>query len=195
MTQGSMTESELLAGLRKAGQPVAYRESDWLVPRAKTAAPKIVTSDVGSLEKAAPEPDAPKKAIVYAPVAPRPTEKTKRKDVLREEDYVGVIKAICKEFRVTPEHLVSSTRRSEIVLPRFAAMYLLRVTGYGRSLPRIGRILSRHHTTVLFGLRRAEYLMGENPAFLASMEMLHLALTGRPLPKSDESLSSQPKAA
>lgn len=60
---------------------------------------------------------------------------------------------VCNEHSVSKEDLRSHSRKPHLVRARWDAMKLLRARGL--SLPAIGRLLNRHHTTVLDGLRRA----------------------------------------
>lgn len=73
-----------------------------------------------------------------------------------------VIRAVAKFYGVTVGDLVSFRRNEEIVRPRHVAMYLARqLTKH--SLPRIGRALDRHHTSVLHGCRQIATLRQQDP--------------------------------
>ena len=62
----------------------------------------------------------------------------------------------------TVEEITGPCRARPLVWLRFAIMEQMRARGL--SLPAIGRLLHRDHTTVLHGLRQAEALRG-NPGF------------------------------
>jgi chromosomal replication initiator protein len=63
--------------------------------------------------------------------------------------------AICAQFGISPEELLSTSRTARVAWPRQLAMYLSRELT-GESLPTIGRQFGgRDHTTVLHAWRRA----------------------------------------
>ena len=62
----------------------------------------------------------------------------------------------------TVEEITGPSRARPLTWLRFAIMAEMR--GRGLSLPTIGRLLHRDHTTILHGLRQAEVLRG-NEAF------------------------------
>jgi len=59
--------------------------------------------------------------------------------------------SICAEYGITMEELLGSSRRSEYVRARRAAMRALK--NEGKTLSEIGRILKRHHSTISVELR------------------------------------------
>lgn len=59
---------------------------------------------------------------------------------------------------------------------RQLTMYLLRELCAGASLPTIGYFLHRDHTTVLYGLRRAAFLLGRDAGFRALCDRARAAL-------------------
>ena len=61
------------------------------------------------------------------------------------------IETVCREFRLDPKDVLGPCRRAYLVSARTAIARQLR--GHGLSLPAIGRLLHRHHTTVLWLLR------------------------------------------
>ena len=62
------------------------------------------------------------------------------------------ILAACEIAGISIEDARSPSRKREISYRRFHVMAILR--SWGRSLPQIGRILNRDHSTILHGLRR-----------------------------------------
>jgi chromosomal replication initiation ATPase DnaA len=60
--------------------------------------------------------------------------------------------SICSEYGITMEELLGSSRRSEYVRARRAAMRALK--NEGKTLSEIGRILKRHHSTISVELRK-----------------------------------------
>lgn len=61
-----------------------------------------------------------------------------------------IVMRICRAFGVYPVELFSERRNHELTLPRFAVAYwTCRLTKL--SLPQIGKLMGRDHTTVLYG--------------------------------------------
>jgi chromosomal replication initiator protein len=86
-----------------------------------------------------------------------------------------VLRAVAAEFGCTLEDLLGEGRPAEIALARHAAMALgRRVLGY--SLPKLGRLLRRDHTTVLYGIRRIDALSADDPGFAARMDGMAAAI-------------------
>ncbi len=65
----------------------------------------------------------------------------------------AILRATAEYFRVSIEEMLSAKRTQRIVTPRHVAMYLMREDGRA-SLPQIGLVLHRDHTTVLHGIDR-----------------------------------------
>jgi|GEM_PF-2163719 len=66
----------------------------------------------------------------------------------------AAIAEACTRYRCTEAELLSKSKREEFVAARRLVAIRLRACQW--SLPRIGRVLHRHHTTVLALLRRAK---------------------------------------
>lgn len=62
------------------------------------------------------------------------------------------------------------SRDPAVCRARFAVMYAMRA--HGLSLPAIGNVLRRHHTTILSGLRRGDTLAVRDDGFLTLVEAL-----------------------
>lgn len=61
--------------------------------------------------------------------------------------------------------LTTQRRQHHLAVARFAAMYVMR-RATDKSYPEIGRLLgNRDHGTIIYGERRAEFLMASNEAF------------------------------
>jgi chromosomal replication initiation ATPase DnaA len=92
--------------------------------------------------------------------------------------FAAVVDVVCAEFGVERELLLGVTRQAEVTLARHAAMALAqRCLAY--SLPRIGRLLHRDHTTVLHGVRRITRLAEEDAAFAARLDRLATLIRNR----------------
>lgn len=87
-----------------------------------------------------------------------------------EEFTIGsALKAVSEVFGVRKDDLLSPRRAKYITTPRFALMYL----GYymtHNSTTTVGRFLSRDHTTIIHGCRRAIELKRSNKAFAKKLE-------------------------
>jgi hypothetical protein len=87
------------------------------------------------------------------------------------EGFGRVASAVAAEFGVTLEDLLGERRHAPIAEARQVAMALgQRCCGY--SLPRIGRLLRRDHTTVLHGIRTVARRCAEDPDFAARLDRL-----------------------
>lgn len=71
------------------------------------------------------------------------------------QEFDLIIQKVCAVYGVTPELIRSRRRRSDDVLPRQLAMYLLR-TLTEASLERIGAEMRRDHGTVCYAVKAIE---------------------------------------
>lgn len=72
-----------------------------------------------------------------------------------------ITRAVSKSFDVPMRDLLGPKRGVEVVKARHAAMWIARREGVW-SLPHIGRMLgNRDHTTILYGIKKAEQLFSE----------------------------------
>lgn len=71
-----------------------------------------------------------------------------------------ILREVSRYYCIPVEKLQGSGRAKDMVLPRQVAMYLIReMTGY--SLPEIGKVFSRDHTTVLHAINKVENYLAE----------------------------------
>ena len=71
--------------------------------------------------------------------------------------------AVCEQFGLTTDELLSSTRAARIAKPRQLAMYLSRMHTKA-SLPAIGAAFGgRNHTTVMHAVKKVESSLGSDP--------------------------------
>lgn len=68
-------------------------------------------------------------------------------------DAAGIVKRVAAAFGVSTRDVLGSTRLRSVMVPRQVAMWLVREL-CGLSLPRIGAVFGRDHTTVLHSLRK-----------------------------------------
>lgn len=104
------------------------------------------------------------------------------------DDAFHHIKRAAEAFGVPPQLIASRSHTMRAVWPRQAVMAALRDQGY--SLPRIGRVLSRDHTTILNGLRKHEARLRSDPNYARH----HAAMDERP-PMFVSRRSTQPATA
>lgn len=77
----------------------------------------------------------------------------------------------CAElFGVSGRDLLGSSRLRHIVHARFALYAALRQRGW--SFPQIGIFFDRHHSSIIHGVRVAEYLMEHNRSYEEKVEAL-----------------------
>jgi chromosomal replication initiator protein len=87
--------------------------------------------------------------------------------------------AACKQFGISGEELISTSRTARVAWPRQVAMYLARELT-GESLPAIGRHFGgRDHTTVLHAWRRTAARIETDEASREAVENLSQSLTDR----------------
>jgi len=74
-------------------------------------------------------------------------------------------KIICHRFKIKPSQLKSKNNSPKIAFPRQVAMYLSKELTKS-SLPEIGKKFGgKHHTTVIYSIRKIEKMRDENPEF------------------------------
>lgn len=66
---------------------------------------------------------------------------------------LAIMREVCAKYGVTLKDVLSRRRTGKIALPRQEIMWRLRHETPA-SLPQIGRMLHRDHTSVLYGIRR-----------------------------------------
>lgn len=86
-----------------------------------------------------------------------------------------LLNTVADVFGVRLAQILSQRRSAPIALARQVAMHQA-VERLGYSLPRIGRVLGRDHTTVLHGHRRIQQLLRTDPDLAARMELIALEL-------------------
>ena len=79
-----------------------------------------------------------------------------------------IIAAVCRVFDVPEQHLVGPRRARQYARPRQMAMYIAKRRCGHLSLPAIAHLLGKKdHTTVMYGIKRAQELIETNPDFRA----------------------------
>ena len=89
-----------------------------------------------------------------------------------------VIELVCRNFRVSPEELLSRSRKKRVSEPRQVAMFLLRKYT-DQSLSAIGHRFNRDHATVLYAIQTVEKKMASSDRFRYQIEYLEKELEER----------------
>ena len=88
-----------------------------------------------------------------------------------------IFAAVYRKYNIKKEDIISSRRTKDIANARHIAIYVIRqVTEM--SLPNIGKILSRDHSTVISSIETIEKRMAQNPAFRAEIEEMVKEIKG-----------------
>ena len=88
-----------------------------------------------------------------------------------------IFAAVYKKYNIKKEEIVSSKRTKEIANARHITVYVIRqITDM--SLPNIGKIIERDHSTVLSSLDTIEKRMIQNPVFRTELEEMIKEIKG-----------------
>ena len=83
-----------------------------------------------------------------------------------------VLDAVCGHFGLTPEQVLSSGRRQDLVFARQVAMFLCR-RHLGLSFPELGRAFGgRDHSTALYSCRKIEQLQKDDKSIKSMLQAL-----------------------
>ena len=94
----------------------------------------------------------------------------------------SIVDAVCREFDIERNDLLSVRQQRHIVRARHAGMWVSRKLT-SQSLPIIGKYLGgRDHTTVMNGVERAEKLRASDDKFAAMLWRSWKSLTSEPMP-------------
>jgi chromosomal replication initiator protein len=89
-----------------------------------------------------------------------------------------VQEAVCEQFSLTREELLSSSRQARVTWPRQIAMFLARDLT-AETLPAIGRQFGgRNHTTVMHAIKRTSERLGSDPEAYELVRSVTARLTG-----------------
>ena len=88
-----------------------------------------------------------------------------------------IFAAVLKKYNIKREDIVSGKRTKEIANARHVTVYVIRsVTDM--SLPNIGKIIDRDHSTVLSSIEAIEKRMAQNPVFRTEIEEMIKEIKG-----------------
>jgi chromosomal replication initiator protein len=79
-----------------------------------------------------------------------------------------IIRFVAQHYGIRVADLKGRSNRRSIALPRQVAMYLIRDI-LGLSFPEIGRIFSKHHSTVMYAVDSVQKMRQSNPDFDATL--------------------------
>lgn len=121
--------------------------------------------------RAAPPPPIVKLQVAPEPIATPPAPIPEEPVVAATRLMVADIqRAVCAEFNVTMDDIMSARRGAQIARPRQVAMYLSKLFT-PLSLPQIGaKFGSRDHSTVIHACRRIEEICDKDAAFRAKVD-------------------------
>ena len=89
-----------------------------------------------------------------------------------------IFTAVYKKYGIKKEDIISAKRNKEIASARHVTVYLIRrITEM--SLPNIGKILSRDHTTVMSSIEQIEKKIHSDPIFNIEIEEMIKEITGQ----------------
>ena len=86
-----------------------------------------------------------------------------------------LVASACAHFGVTADELRSQRRHGAISRARWAIAHVL-IDRVGWSLPRVGALLNKDHTSILYGWRKSQSLIRLDEDFYAAVEMLEQQL-------------------
>jgi len=130
-----------------------------------------VTKDIRALEGAVSN------LMARSLLQKRPIDITLAKEVIStlvEDTRITtekITKIVCKCYKISPQELVSRSRKQRIRLPRNIAIYLCR-RYLDISLDDIGRIFNRHHATILHSIVNIDKEMKKRPTLAKEIEYL-----------------------
>ena len=82
-----------------------------------------------------------------------------------------LVASACAHFGVTVDELRSQRRHGAISRARWAIAHVL-IDRVGWSLPRVGALLAKDHTSILYGWRKSQSLIRLDEDFYAAVELL-----------------------
>lgn len=86
-----------------------------------------------------------------------------------------LVTCACQHFGVTLEQLRSPRRAGNLSRARWAIAHVL-IDRVGWSLPRVGALLNKHHTSVLYGWRVSRQLQRIDSEFFDAVDLLEQQL-------------------
>ncbi len=88
-----------------------------------------------------------------------------------------IFASVFKKYNIPRDQIVSTKRTKEIAWARHITAYLIRMTT-DMSLPNLGKVFNRDHTTVLSSLEAVEKRMAVEPSFKAEMDEMVKEIKG-----------------
>ncbi len=95
-----------------------------------------------------------------------------------EDLYSTVFATVASVFHIERAEIISKCRAQRLITARHAAMYLAWKVS-GASMPALGRLFNREHSTVIHGIRAIERRCKDSRDFKAAIAMM-LMRCGKP---------------
>lgn len=116
-----------------------------------------------------PEPEPEPQAPVEPAPPPKPPPAVPSRVMTKPQ---RVMRLVSQHLQISPDDMCSIDRTAPVVLARSTAMYLLRKLSPQQSLPWIGKIFGRDHTTVLHALESMQEKVVTDPEYAALVAMM-----------------------
>lgn len=81
-----------------------------------------------------------------------------------------ILREAFRLFGIAPKDICGKSRHAFLLPVRFACYKAMRERGW--SFPMIGRAMKRHHTSIMHGVDRAEYMASRNPRYAEKVHRL-----------------------
>jgi chromosomal replication initiator protein len=86
----------------------------------------------------------------------------------RDTNSADIIRFVAQHYGIRVADLKGRSNRRSIALPRQVSMYLIRNI-LELSFPEIGKIFSKHHSTVMYAVDNVQKMRRSNPDFDATL--------------------------
>ncbi len=90
----------------------------------------------------------------------------------RATTAADIIRFVAQHYGIRVADLKGRSNRRSITLPRQVSMYLIRNI-LELSFPEIGKIFSKHHSTVMYAVDNVQKMRQSNPDFDATLTSFH----------------------
>src|SRR5262245_2030627 len=155
---------------------VLYREVAERKRVSKLVAHPAAPEPIAISEPEPPPPPAPEPVLPPAPEpppepAPEPEPPPPTEPPPPITRLARVMRVGGRHYGVSAAQLRSSKRAHDLTHARAVGMYLMR-TASGLSLPIIGRLFARDHSSVLYSLRKIEARLENDPEFASRIEWM-----------------------
>lgn len=105
-------------------------------------------------------------------------------------DEAEIIERISTLFRVSPKDVTGRRKFPPLADARHVAMWVFRRPPFRYSYPRIADIFGRDHTTVLYGVRKADKILRNHDLRAALLRAIDNESYMRPAPEPEEGVAA-----